>query len=72
MLSAALEDAQAESDWRDYVAQNIWAIGKMQLADPSKYPFPSWIELAQKGAGQPDMTGEDIRNDLRRKWGGGE
>lgn len=73
MLTASLEEEQRIWNWRDYMAQNIWAVGKMQLADPTKYPWPSWVELSSKPeVNTSDVTGEDIYNDLRHKWGGGD
>ena len=71
MLSASLEADQDEENWRDYVAQNIWAIGKMQLTDPSKYPWPSWTELKHPNDNADNLSGEEIRETLIERWGGG-
>lgn len=74
-MSALVASARRErrlTEWRDYVAQNVWAIGKTQLADPDKYPWPSWIEFtAEPDEIQPEQSGEDIKNELLQRWGGG-
>ena len=67
MLRAALEKEDRKEKWRDYVAQNVWAVCAV-LSRPDK-PFPSWMELTQER--EPEPTGEDIYIELKARWGGG-
>lgn len=71
MLSALLEEDAKLWMWREYVAQNLWMTASLQLAHPSEYPVPSWIELTREPDEEPEPTGEDIYNDLMKRWGGG-
>lgn len=67
MLIASMEVERNEQNWRDYVAQVAWSIGKLQSQD---YPFPSWAELTMEKPEEP--TGEDVYKTLVSRWGGGE
>ena len=67
MLAASMQAEKKRQDWRDYIAQIVWSIGKLQAEE---YPFPSWAELTMDKPEEPD--GEDIYNTLKTRWGGGE
>lgn len=67
MLSASMCVYRQEQNWRDYIAQVGWSLGKL-LSD--EYPFPSWAELMLDEQEQP--AGEDIYQTLVYRWGGGD
>lgn len=66
MFSASIRESRKLWMWRDYMAQNLWAVGSMQL---SEYPWPSWIELT-RDKDEPEQSGEDIYQTLLERWGG--
>lgn len=65
MLTASMQAEKKRQDWRDYMAQIVWSVGKLQAED---YPFPSWTELTMEKPEEPN--GNDIYNTLLNRWGG--
>lgn len=65
MLASSMVAYQQEQNWRDYMAQIAWSLGKLVAEE---YPFPSWAELNYEQPEEP--SGEDVYKTLLSRWGG--
>ena len=74
MLRALIErDLWAERR-ADYAANMLWTLtGAFFTANGSKLDLPSWGSIVEEAEGRPsrELTGEEIREKLLKRWGGG-
>ena len=56
-LSHLLKQRKTERDWRDYVAEVAWSIGRRNYKE---YPLPSWLEMTADKPKQDERSGREI------------
>lgn len=72
MLRTLIEREMYAERRADYAANMLWTLtGAFFTANGGKLDLPSWGSLADDSPPEADLTGEEIRENLLKRWGGG-
>jgi len=74
MLRAIIERDMWAERRADYIANMLWSLtGSVFSAVGAEFTTPSWgsiVEDSEKEP-EPELSGEEIRETLLKRWGGG-